>query len=576
MPAFYPSMVVKLKLRFDEALHVVSDPPAQTTGEAAANPPQGSGDPAMEPLVTRRGEQNATFILGRVPKKGDVELPGYRQAGTFSLTFDFKDLPIDPRTVRASAVEIHLGAVSPDDFATGMRRKEENGTRRSVLTPSDDNRLMVGLVDEWEVEHTDSGSEVTMKGRDMRGILLDSPLSSKRPNFETPASILQALDLSQTIDNVVRQIISFHPEGRQFTVAVNAAEWPGGQLPAGLPANVIPRHRKGARGQRAGGRSNVQGQADQMTYWDAIVRFCYLVGAIPYFDGTTLRVRPVRSIFDQERAGFDPSIPTPFRPDQPREVGGQQFSVRRMVYGRDVAKLSFSRKFAGNSKPKVIRCVATNLSRTDRTATTTVEAVWPQPTNTTGARRTRVDPSNQQAQAEMLTVPIAGINDPARLLEIAKNLYEEIVRNEMGGSFDTKNLASFGGDNQDPDLVRLRPGDGIEFYVDARALSSRAPLVSTLTDHEREPFETAVNRIKDRIGDENLARVIVATARGQVAEIQRFFRIANVKYGWAADSGVNISADFQNYFVQRAGVTGTVGTDAGSVSRTAVPAGRSF
>jgi hypothetical protein len=569
MPVFYPSCVVNLKLRFDEALHVVTTPdPVSTDGRAEA-PATGAAQHTLEPLILQRGSANASFVLNRVPKKASVELPGYRQAGTFNLTFDFKELPIDPRTVRAAAVEIHLGAVRADDFAAGMRGRDGNNQRRSILRTRDDaggvrqdTLLLVGNIDVWKVDHSDHGSEVTMEGRDLRGILLDSPLN--------PA-VLEQLELHEDIVAVVQQILEFHPLGEQFTVEVNAAEWPDQTIPSPLSAGLIPRHRRGARGTRRGGRGNAAGASQQLNYWDAIVRFCYLVGAIPYFRGTKLWIRPTRSIFDQERAGFDPAIATPFLPDQPREVGGVQFSVRRLVYGRDVEKLHFERKFAGHARPKTVRCVAINQSDANRGLEgPVVEGRWPLPETSQrgrGARTHTVAAGGQQSQEDVINIAVPGVADPARLQEIARNIFEEIGRNEMGGSVETKNLASFGGDNQDPDLLRLRPGDGVEFYVDRSQGHARAPIVSTAGNFARAAFEEAVRDLRTRISDESLCRVIVATARGQVAELQRWFRTSNVKYDWNADKGVGISFDFQNYFVQRFNVGASVGTDAGTVRR---------
>lgn len=568
MTTYYPSCVLNFKLRFDEALHIVPEPTPQTTDEAVESAGTSTQSQATTPLILQRGAANTSFLLNRVPMKATAELPGYRQAGTFSAQVSFRDLPIDPRTIRAAAVEVHFGAVPSDQFARGMNNERDGARRLSVLNtrdaagePREDTLAMVGLVDEWEVKHTASGSYVSLRGRDLRGVLLDSPLN---------AQALADLDMGQSIVDVVRQILEFHPLGDEFVVEANPAEWPGGTIPAPLAEDFVPRHRRGARGERSGGRPTPPGDTQQMTYWDAIVRLCFVVGAIPYFRGTSLRVRPTRSIFDQERAGFDPAIPTPFDPDEPRTVDGASFSVRRLVYGREVEDLSFKRQFAGNQRPRAVRCVSLDLSNPARGDEGVLTASWPEATASTDAQSTRSAPGGQLSENEVVTVPVAGIRDVDRLREIARNLYEEIGRNEMTGTCQTRALASFGGSNSDPDLLRLQPGDGVEFLTDTRELASQAPLVATLVDFEREDFETAVRRVVDRIGDENLARVIVATARGEIAEIQRYFRVANVSYDWAADSGVSISFDFQNYFVIRQPAN-SVGQDPGEVTARTVP-----
>jgi len=570
---YYPSCVVNLRLRFDEALHIVPVPaPESDAARAAAPPTSRDAAPDLLPLILRTGEENVSFVMGRVPKKANIELPGYRQAGTFNLTFDFKELPIDPRTVRACGVEIHLGTIEPGEFAAGMRGRDvwADGVRSSVLntrTPSggirQDTLVMVGTMDEWKPGHGETGSIVTIVGRDMRGILLDSPLD--------PLA-LEHLDAGADVLALVRQILDFHPMGDSFVVEANAGEWPNGHLPCPMGQDMVPRHRRGAKGARSGGRANTS--HSQMSYWDAIVRYCFLVGAIPTFRGSTLQIRPSRSIFDQGRGGIDPRIATPFEGGRQRTVGdGLPFSVRRLVYGRDVQELHVERKFTGRTRPKVIRCISVNPSGSitgdeaptditgpDDQSPYLMSARWP-PAGTTpraaAARTTSVAPSGSNAHEEIVNIPVPGITNYDRLLEVARGLYEEVGRQELGGSARTKDLGSFGGSNADPDLLRLRPGDGVVLLTDVRALSSRSPLVSTLTDNARAPFEQQVREVAERIGDENLARVIVATARGQVLELQRFFRVSNVKYEWDVEKGMDVSFDFQNYFVHRYGSVNT-------------------
>lgn len=122
-------------------------------------------------------------------------------------------------------------------------------------------------------------------------------------------------------------------------------------------------------------------------------------------------------------------------------------------------------------------------------------------------------------------------------------------------------LASFGGDNDDPDMLRLRPGDAVEFEVDARPLSSKSPLVSQLNaDHQRS-FDEQVAEIRQSMAgktealDEDLIRVLVASLRSVIVSILKFFRVTNVMYSWSDTDGVEVAFDFQNYFTPRSNVT---------------------
>jgi hypothetical protein len=566
MPVYRPSLICNFTLRFDPRLTLAPAPAPQSVKDMLENPPASPGSSSKQPLILRYEARTSTetnqasFVAARIPVSGTVELPGYRQAGKFSFKFAFKDLPIDPRVVAAARVDIHLGAVSAEDFRDGMR----GGTDPlkpipSVLRPvvpgagvNTDNFRMAGIVDEWEVLHDEKGSVVSMMGRDVRAILLDTPINAGTEGVGS--TVLSLLDTSRPINEVVAQLLSFNPMFVDFPVVANAQEWPEGVIPAPHAADLIPRHRKGAKGKTRGGRATApsSNEGDNLKFWDLIVRLCYFVGAIPHIVGVSIVIRPSRSVFDQITGTVDPvRNPTPFwggkvrgfDEDAKRDIT-PALKVRRLVYGRDTSSVAFQRKFGGYRRPKHVRAVSFDPDSEQSGAGKILVGIYP-PEET--KLTTKVAPNNSKSLSEVLTIPVPGITDLTRLTDIARSIYEEVGRGEMGGVCETNNLASFGGGNADPDLLRLNPGDPIEFLVDTRNVRSGSPLVSTLTDHMRVSFEEAVADIAKRLGDENLARVIVATARGQVAELQRFFRVQTVKYTWNNDKGVQIAFDFENY-----------------------------
>jgi hypothetical protein len=581
MPVFYPSAVLNFKLKFDEELTLVQGgpliehKPTEVTASMLLNPKK------KNPVITQKGASNVSWVMARVPKTLDFEKPGYRQAGKFSLEMDFNEMPIDPRTVRAAAVEIHLGTVSSGDFGAGMRQVEFQGRPTSILKTRDDDGLpnattlrMVGIVDEWEIEHNPDGSLVTMMGRDLRGVLLDTPIAP----IGTDEQMLSSIEWSKPIDEVVTQIIAYNPFFEDMRTIVNPADWEGGTLPSpGFP-DIIPRAKKGAKGKKDDPRSNPPSSSSKLNFWDLIVRSCYLVGGIPYMLGPHVAIRPSATVYDRLRGPLDPDRnPTPFAGGRARDfdqISGSAINpplrARKIIYGRDTEVVRVSRKFAGWRKPKVIRTISVNLDAADQGGQL-VEAYWPR-LEDLAARRTSETPGKDKVKEDVVNVPVPGVTDPDRLTLIARSIYEEIGRGELGGEVETNNLSSFGGNNADPDLLRLEPGDGIEFGVDVQAIrSGTAPLVSSYTDFNRKAFESQVKEVGDLLGDINLARVIVGTARNQVSELQSFFRTQNVKFNWDYQSGVKISFDFQNYVVARAQVEEASG-DPGTATQVAVGA----
>lgn len=566
MPNFIPSCVVNLTLKFDDKLTIADDSAAISAQEGLDDPNTTTKPTQAQPLILNKG--NLSHVLARIPKSGSIERPGTRQAGKWSMVFDFAELPIDPRTVAAASIEVHMGTVATDDFAKGMAGREADGSRLSVLrtlttsgTPNTETLRMVGTVDEWIVYHTENGSVAELNGRDFRGVLLDTPINT---NPEVERQAIDSLDLSQPINKVVSQILSLHAFFAGFTVLANAADWPNGVIPAPGGLEKVPRHRKGAKGNRKSGRGTPPGTSNSgggLSYWDLITRFCYLVGAVPYMDVQgRLVIRPGKTIYDRMAQPVDPvANPTPFRGGAVRtrdaETGtpiSPGLRTRRMLYGRDTESITFSRKFAGPAKPRVIRVFSWDQD-SGTSGGTMVFGLWPPREDK--PKPTKFAPGKAPAQEEIVNIRVSGIIDKEQLTQIAESIFNQTARGEMGGTVTTPNLGSFGGSNTDPDLLSLMPGDSVELLHDVRSLRSGAPLVSTLTDHYRKSFAEAVSDIQRLLGtdvtkNEDIARVIVATSRGQVNELQRYFLVTTTKFVWS-DKGIKISFDFTNYVVAR-------------------------
>lgn len=575
---YYPSFVVNLKIRFDEALHVVSSK-ADTAGSATqSNPTPSAGQPpAQEPLIIKRGTDNMTHLMNIVPSVASVEMTGIRQAWKFNLTFDFKDLPIDPRLVRAIAVELHLGTVTPAGFADGMRAADQYAARldkpqvpSSVLPTrrngvvNRDTLLFYGVVDSWTVEHGDAGSTVQLEGRDLRGLLLD---------VKVPIAKIAALDIRKPISKVVAAIIGTLPVDDDIRIEV-VSDFPLlTREPTPGDADDLTRVRRGAKGEGKSAKANEKttskvkmtpqgtdhGGGDNISYWDLITQYCFLVGSVPYWDGTRIVIRPARDIFDQvegpnaaqsavnsltQLLGGKDRFATPFANGKPRVVSlgdgvTEELRIRRLVYGRDIKGIKYERKYNTQAVP-IVKVVTVDDSK--RGKEKLVEVQWP-PKGTLAAE--------VKGEDSVIKIPAPGIKNKDVLLAIAHDTYEEIGRGEIGGSCTTTKLSSFGGDASDPDLLRLKPTDAIEFLVDTRSLSPTAPLVSELVDQHRRSFDEQVSSLTGRLKDENLARVLAATARGVIVESLRYFRVNNVKFDWKAEDGVEVSFDFHNYVVAR-------------------------
>lgn len=589
---YYPSCVVNIRLLFDDAfLRGAVDPESLTVDETGGLvQPAPANTTGVLPIFGNQAK-SGSHILGRIPKSCSVEIPAYRQAGKFRMTFDFRDLPIDPRLVRAAAVEVYMDTVTPDDFAKAIPQVSPPGGARtsvmSMLKPSPSNLAMQGLVDSWHVSHTSSGSEVTIEGRDLVGMCLQAVVT---------AEMIAKIDLPNRIDVAIQTLVSnMQGWAGELNVLTLDEDWPKRKIPSigkAITTQVsTPRVRKVAT-KKSAVRLSVGADPDKLNFWDVVTRWCYYVGAVPYFTivptagtspnpqfKTTLMIRPANSLYSQIGAmeGYQPA--TPFTGGLPRTTGGQTFRVRRMMFGRNVEELTFERKFAGLTLPKLVKVVSYDTSSKESGEARLIEAIYPtelaekalsqnasdsekqdaariaNATNPAKARKTRAAPSGEIAATDQLRISVPGVTDKETLEFIAKQIFNEIGRGEQGGSCTTKSLSSFGGRNEDPDLVRLRPGDGINIMVDQRPLSERAPNVSPVAAMQQiSPAELA-KKLTARLGDAALANAIAISLKESVPAIANIYRVSNVKLDWNIKSGISVAFDFHNFIALRNDVT---------------------
>lgn len=542
-------MAVNLILRFDESLLTGNRAPSPKTAVELADGAGGPLGPASARADMLAGAKDRlSYVLALVPRQATVELPSYRQAPKFSLTFAFRDFPIDPRAIRAASVEVYLGTVAASDWARGMRGAVDGGRLASQLVQSPESLMLVGLVNSISSSHTEKGSEVRMEGMGLQSLFL---------SLNVAAETFSAITSDRPVNEVVAQVLEKVGLSKKVPVRVQSEDWPSGVLPP-VPREVLTRSSLGATGKKP--QLGMKGDPNATKAWDVITNLCYLVGAIPYFIGHELWIRPTRSIFTQKNAGI--TRDTPFRGGRPRTIRGPNnksvdISFRKMVYGRNLLNFTLERKFFTEGTLPTLRIVSVDTSSKEKGARRRLEVFYP-PEAEKEARASFVAPSGSDSTTNVITLSVPGIKDKVRLQEIARQVYEEVARGELGGSFSSKDLASLGGDNEDADILRLRPGDAVEFVVDGAGLQSLPPVVSELSAEAAKSVQEAVEAVAARLGGRrDLAEVLVGTARGRFQGLQNIFRVATVRYAWEVGTGISVDADFQNYVTARSDVEGS-------------------
>lgn len=393
---------------------------------ASKDPPQ---------LQDTSDDELSHIVGGIVPLEATWNLNGIREADSLDLRLKFLDMPIDPRTVRSAWVEFYLGAVPADTAwkqasrASGQMAMlddewtDEHGQKRSNLR-------FQGWVDEWSVSWGTDAPAVKLVCRDNLTLLIDQ---------EAPPKLVIGMKLP--IHEAIATYLSNFPQCAGMSVEYRPGD-------ADIPKLEDVLSRTAHRPKLGPAPAKGGGAASKLSVWDYITDVTGSIGHIARLEGTTIIIQRVRSLMAAEYAG---------RPDDPyraRKVGGTEMPYRRFIYGRNIEKMEVARKYAKASPTNVeVRCYYPERKKV-------LVARYPGKDDTVQGMK----PGNTPDQ-KWLIWRVSGIKDESVLRLTAQSIYEAISRTELMVAVSTKNMASFGGGNMDPDILDMRAGDTFEVFT---------------------------------------------------------------------------------------------------------------
>lgn len=528
---YFPSARVRLLIRFEEYTDQLSTKLAGTR----SNVRKGEGEPDVTPQDGGPQEQSTSadkltqVIDGIIPARATLSRNGIRQADTMTLEFKYADMPIDPRTLRACAVQFFLGTVRPEDFRAGLAGSTKplsDGNKSGATIPANmvpekfgagrSNLRFEGWVDDWETVWSDR-----------EPVLVVNCTDNTRQLIEQDAPPQLTLDPALPIDEAVKKYIDEFPQFQGFEVKFLPED---GDPPVMEDVLTKGSRRKGkapAPGKSGGGAAGAGGD---ISVWDYLTDMTGKLGLTIRFEGVSIIIQQVRSLLKN---------PFPVRGDDPftgRDLpGGGRVERRTFVYGRNLEELRIRRNFTKSASRNIeVRCYVPEIKNV-------VIARHPP----VKKRQTKANPGDAGEQT-YLVLRLSGIKDQATLRRIAQEAYEQLNRNELEVSMLTKNLASYGGGNDDPDVLDMQPGD---------------PIDVELQREEQELQDTTVNNLEDTLAikqkavdymlllgfnqefADTYASVFVNTS------LVSTFRVRSMELDWDEDDGIDISVEAINYAV---------------------------
>lgn len=505
MPTYYPTCRVRVVARFDEMGEPAVRPLDLQDVKAGTG---SSSDRGGKPVaLTPNGADPLvhTFDVLQV-HEAIVENNGVRIADTATVKINFADFPFDPRMIRYAGIVIFMGGNAPDEFLRPLEATREHAK-------------FFGKVDDVEALF-DDGEIVTLACRDLTATFIDTP---------APKNV----ELTGSLETVIRRILK----------APNAP-WEGiGLEIRGLQQapqitqelrDHFTRQQLGADGntpsmpQPGGG-----GGGTAISTWDYITRLCFLLGVHPMMDlddsdKPVLVIGPARVL-----------------------IAGRT-QTRQFVYGRNLKKISLKRKL-GNLKAPTIAVTSYNPSTKQ-----SFKAAWPDEADDP-QRVTAADAQKQRR--EVKTFPITGLKNEAACRNVAKNIFEQIARQEIGGGLETDDMTSFA----DPELdstaaakhasdlrrtgnlsvVAIRAGDPLEIRIAESNRTGAGPRRSAYGDL-LELSQTELARALQAKGyPERVATIVARYLKGGLLE--PLYTVRTARHRFSKDDGYSFSCEVANF-----------------------------
>ena len=470
-------------------------------------------------------------VIPIIPKNVTVHINSYKQADSFELVFDVLDLPFDPQLIRAGAAEVFIfetagnadqqrvldrrhplssadpGASRPRDAVQALGLELGTDASRDVFTLGNKPRI-VGTFDDVDIELSDSGKWVTIKGQDYTAYLAQVQFP---PHANGTA---RRIPVGKRLDTIVEELLEEADPDGQLSVAVR-----------GLDAAALPV----VNGEVATNAKRGIPVKQETSYWDVIYKLVERYGFICFVDGLDIVISRPKTITDKDVS-----------------------QIRRMAWGRNLEHLTMRRHLGKEQAPTIV-------VRSYVPGKGTLTAEYPSGTidrsgvfkakgkhgkfsfkrrikETTNVSKRGKVKTTVRERDEYQIVDVHGVTDQAVLQRIAENRYNLLGKAERTLIAKTKDLKDLHG----LDLLNIEAGDAVTVKWDEFNLE--------MLSNDDLPPAVKQRHLEARGFQAGVAETIVkhyTILRGLTRPMR--FKEGTIEYD--ADSGVSIELELQDFMV---------------------------
>lgn len=369
-----------------------------------------------------------------VPKRAEIIRNSYRQADSWSLTFDALDFPVDPQQVRGGTADVFI--FHTEKFESDTRLfDQERGTFSGLLAnrkPS-----ISGPWDDHNIEYSESGRWVTLSGQDYTAILAGKQWPP------TDAGTARRIPTGRGLDVILTEILAMAIPQHQLRLVVEGL--------TDLP-NV------GKDESKTNGRGIPIEQ--DTSYWDVMYKLATRHGCILFVRGNEVVLTRPKNLEDAKR-GKVKRIAWGKNLEHlrmERRLNIHERSPRIIVHGWDPKKREIIRVEYPDTK---LKKKAREFKPSEADQESTVEKLR------TSSRRRRTTTETVTLEDQYKVVTIFGISDPVVLQQAAKSMYLLLGKGERVLTARTRDLQDLDGN----DMLDITAGDAVRVeWDDAQSL----------------------------------------------------------------------------------------------------------
>lgn len=413
-------------------------------------------------------------------KRVTVTINDYTKADTFEAEIDYKNFPFDPRCIRALGVTVHM-----DD----KERVFLLNNRLDLIRPSPSNTIFQGFADKENIDFDDVNRLVRFEGRDFTSLLVDAPYNGK------------SIDLGLPLDQAIQQILDSLPSVNENKLELD-----------NRTGADLPRLSKFAPDFSPLGKAR-SGKKKEFV-WDVIQDLAQRAGLIAYIELDKLVITKPRVLYSNV-------TPTQF------------------VYGRNLRSLGFERKL-GRQKGINIVVRSLNVENKELIEAKIPEEATAEWANSIGvaAERQKIKEIDAKGEVKEKDAPfmsflLPNIVNKDQLVEVGQGIYEEVGRQQLEGTLETKDMCSIQ-DGTKINFLTLRNGSPIKIEINQGDLEGLRRISS---------FGARRRFLISRCFRPDVATALAKT----LGKFETRFYTKEVEYTMDQDDGFSMRIDFVNF-----------------------------